>query len=220
MSESPTQCSRRLRIGLTGGIASGKSTVSRIFSELGITVIDADEVSRRVVEPGTPGLAAVVRRFGADVLDADGRLNRAALRARIFADPAARRDLEAILHPLIRAAMDEETAAVSGPYVVLAIPLLVEGGPGDRVDRVLVVDVDEATQIARVVSRDGVPESQARAILAAQASREQRLRAADDVIANGGSVAELRHSVEILHRRYLELAREITQRSAQRRDAD
>ena len=212
MSTNPTPPSRRLRIGLTGGIASGKSTVSRMFSELGIAVIDADELSRQVVEPGTRGLAAVVRRFGPDVLDADGRLNRAALRARIFADPAARRDLEAIMHPLIRAAMDEQAAAVPGPYVVLAIPLLVEGGRSDRVDRLLVVDVDEATQIARVVSRDGVPESQARAILAAQASREQRLRAADDVICNGGSVAELRHSVEILHQRYLELAREITKR--------
>jgi len=209
-----------LRIGLTGGIASGKSTVSRMFSELGIAVIDADEVSRRVVEPGTPGLAAVVRRFGREVLDVDGRLNRAALRARIFADPAARRELEAILHPLIRAAMDEDVAAAPGPYVVLAIPLLVEGGRSDRVDRLLVVDVDEATQIARVVSRDGVPESQARAILAAQASREQRLRAADDVICNGGSVAELRHSVEILHRRYLELAQKGAKKPNRRHDAD
>ena len=198
---------KRLRIGLTGGIASGKSTVSRIFSELGVSVIDADEVSRRVVEPGTSGLAALISRFGRDILGPDGRLDRAALRARIFTDPAARRDVEAILHPLIRAAMDADAAASQGPYVILAIPLLVEGGRGNRVDRVLVVDVDEATQIARVVNRDGVPEAQARAILAAQASREQRLNAADEVIRNDGSVADLRHQVQILHQRYLDLVR-------------
>ena len=196
-----------LRIGLTGGIASGKSTVSRIFGELGVPVIDADEVARDVVEPGTPGLAAVAQRFGPQVLDANGRLNRGALRAQIFSDPAARRDLEAILHPRIRARMDERVAACSAPYVLLAIPLLVEGGPSDRVQRVLVVDVDEATQVARVVARDGVPETQARAILAAQASRGQRLAMADDVIANSGSVADLRQAVENLHAKYLQLAR-------------
>lgn len=195
-----------LRIGLTGGIASGKSTVSRIFGKLGVPVIDADEVSRQVVEPGTAGLAAVVQRFGPQVLDEHGRLQRATLRTMIFGDAVARRDLEAILHPRIRGRMDELAAAAAGPYVILAIPLLVEGGPSERVDRVLVVDVDEATQLARVVARDGVPEAQARAILAAQASREQRLRAADDVISNAGSVAQLRQSVEQLHRRYLQLA--------------
>lgn len=205
-SAPPAARAAALRIGLTGGIASGKSTVSRIFSDLGVPVIDADEVAREVVLPGSDGLAAVVQRFGSQVLDEQGRLNRAALRAQIFSDPAARRDLEAILHPRIRARMDELAAAAHGPYVLLAIPLLVEGGPSDRVARVLVVDVDEATQLARVVARDGVPEAQARAILAAQASREQRLRAADDVISNAGTVAELRQSVEKLHARYLALA--------------
>ncbi len=196
-----------LRIGLTGGIASGKSTVSRIFGELGAPVIDADEVAREVVEPGTAGLAAVVQRFGPQVLDEAGRLNRAALRAQIFSDPAARRDLEAILHPRIRARMDEQAAACSAPYVILAIPLLIEGGPRDRVQRVLVVDVDEATQVARVMARDGVPETQARAILAAQASRAQRLALADDVITNSGPVADLRQAVEKLHAKYLQMAR-------------
>ncbi|MBS0400403.1 MAG: dephospho-CoA kinase, partial [Proteobacteria bacterium] len=156
--------------------------------------------------PGTAGLAAVVKRFGEDMLDADGRLDRAALRRKIYADESARRDLEAFLHPMIRAAMDAEATIASGPYVVLDIPLLVEGERTDQVDRVLVVDVDEATQIGRVVRRDGVPESQARAILAAQASREQRLRAADDVVHNEGSLAALKQAVESLHQRYLALA--------------
>lgn len=198
----------RLRVGLTGGIASGKSTVSRLFAELGVPIVDADEISRRVVEPGTPGLAAVVGRFGHEVLDSAGRLDRAALRARIFADASARRDLESILHPQIRETMDADVQAAVGPYVMLAIPLLVEGNGRNRVDRVLVVDAEEDTQLGRVVARDGVPESQARAILAAQASRARRLAAADDVIRNEGSVADLRRAVESLHQRYLRLAHE------------
>jgi len=196
----------RLRIGLTGGIASGKSTVAGVFKRLGVPVIDADEVARRLVEPGTAGLAAVAGRFGEDLLGPDGKLDRAALRARIFADPAARRDLEAILHPLIRATMDAEAAGTPGPYVVLDIPLLIESGGIDRVDRVLVVDVDEATQVGRVMHRDGVTDVQARAILAAQATREQRLRAADDVVHNEDSLAALKQAVESLHQRYLALA--------------
>lgn len=206
MNPGQTGSTHRLRIGLTGGIASGKSTVADIFRSLGVPVIDADRISRQVVEPGTAGLAAVVKRFGEDMLDADGRLDRAALRRKIYADEGARRDLETILHPLIRATMDAEAAIAPGPYVVMDIPLLVEGGRIDQVDRVLVIDVDEATQVARVVRRDGVPESQARAILAAQASREQRLRAADDVIRNDRPLPELRPAVESLHRRYLALA--------------
>jgi dephospho-CoA kinase len=202
-----TQPARRvLRIGLTGGIASGKSTVSEAFTQLGIPVIDADVVAREVVAPGTPGLQAVVRRFGDQVLDSAGALNRSALRAVIFQDPQARRDLETLLHPLIRSRMDDLADAAIGPYVVMAIPLLVEGGPSDRVDRVLVVDTDESAQVRRVVSRDHVDEAQARAILAAQASRTQRLSAADDVLENRGSVAELRQAVEKLHQRYLQLA--------------
>lgn len=197
---------RVLRIGLTGGIASGKSTVSRTFTELGIAVIDADEVAREVVAPGTPGLAAVVRRFGIAVLEASGALNRSALRAQIFEDPAARRDLESILHPLIRRRMDELADAASGPYIVMAIPLLVEGGQQGRVDRVLLIDADESTQLQRVMSRDNIPQAQAQAIVAAQASRAQRLKRADDVIANTGTVAELRQAVEKLHGRYMQLA--------------
>ena len=198
---------RPLRIGLTGGIASGKSMVTQRFAELGVPVIDADVASRSVVEPGKPGLAQVVRRFGVGVLDADGRLDRRALRSLIFKDSSLRQALDAILHPLIRAEMEREAAEANGPYVVMAIPLLVEGGsPGKRVDRVLVVDADEALQIQRLRARDGSSEDEARAILVSQASRTARLAAADDVLLNTGSVAELRQAVDRLHEQYLQQA--------------
>ena len=199
--------SPRLRIGLTGGIASGKSTVTQRFAELGVPVIDADVAARNVVERGKPGLEQVVRRFGPGVLDASGNLDRAALRALIFSDSASRQALDAILHPLIRADMEQQAAMVNGPYLVMAIPLLIESGRArDRVDRVLVVDVDEALQLKRVQARDGSSETHARAILAAQASREARLAAADDVLRNSGSVADLRQAVDRLHEKYLHLA--------------
>jgi dephospho-CoA kinase len=197
----------RLRIGLTGGIASGKSTVTQRFAELGIPVIDADMASRTVVEPGTSGLAQVVKRFGPQIVDAAGQLDRRALRNLIFNDPTARKALDGILHPLIRVEMEREAALAKGPYVVMAIPLLVEGGePHQRVDRVLVVDTDETLQIQRVQARDGTSIEQARAILASQASRAARLAAADDVLANTGSVAELRQAVDRLHEQYLQLS--------------
>ena len=196
----------RLRIGLTGGIASGKSTVARRFMELGIPVIDADESSRVVVAPGQPGLEQVVQRFGPGVLSAEGELDRRALRNLIFADPGKRRDLEAILHPLIRADMERRAAGAVGAYLVMAIPLLVESAARDRVDRILVVDADEASQLARLTARDSISLEQARAILAAQASRESRLKAADDVLVNSGTVAQLRAAVDRLHQRYLRLA--------------
>ncbi len=196
----------RLRIGLTGGIASGKSTVARRFTELGIPVIDADESSRIVVAPGQPGLEQVIQRFGPGVLSAEGELDRRALRNLIFADPGKRRDLEAILHPLIRADMERRAAGAVGAYLVMAIPLLVENAARDRVDRILVVDADEAAQLERLTARDSVSLEQARAILAAQASRESRLKAADDVLVNSGTVAQLREAVDRLHQRYLRLA--------------
>jgi dephospho-CoA kinase len=198
---------RRLRIGLTGGIASGKSTVSQRFLELGVPVIDADLAARAVVEPGTPGLALVANRFGPSVLDANGNLDRAALRNLIFKDPAARKSLDAILHPLIRAAMEKQAENVPGPYLVMVIPLLVESGNArDRVDRVLVVDVDEAVQLQRVQARDGSSPEQAGAILAAQSSRSGRLAAADDVLPNSMTVADLRQAVDNLHQKYLQIA--------------
>src|SRR5271155_10493 len=198
---------RPMRIGLTGGIASGKSTVSQRFAELGVPVIDADVASRAVVLPGTPGLSRIVRRFGPEILGADGELDRRALRNLIFDHPDSRRDLDAILHPLIRAEMETRAAAAVGPYLVMAIPLLVEGGGArGRVDRVLVVDVDEATQLQRVQARDAIGAEQARAILASQASRAARLAAADDVLPNTGSVTDLRQAVDVLHQQYLRLA--------------
>ena len=198
---------RPLRIGLTGGIASGKSRVTQRFAELGVPVIDADVASRNVVEPGKPGLDQVVQRFGQGVLDAGGRLDRRALRNLIFNDSSLRQALDAILHPLIRAEMEREAAAATGPYVIMAIPLLIEGGSTDkRVDRVLVVDADEALQIQRLQARDGSSEEQARTILASQASRAARLAAADDVLLNTGTVAELRQAVDRLHEQYLQLA--------------
>jgi dephospho-CoA kinase len=198
---------RLLRIGLTGGIASGKTTVTQRFAELGVPVIDADVASRNVVQPGTPGLAQVVQRFGVGVLDADGRLDRRALRNLIFEDSSLRRALDAILHPLIRADMEREAAQAQGPYVIMAIPLLVEGGgAGKRVDRVLVVDADETLQIQRLQARDGSSQHEARAILNSQASRAARLAAADDVLLNTGTVADLRQAVDRLHEQYLQFA--------------
>ena len=197
----------RLRIGLTGGIASGKSTVTKRFAELGVPVIDADIVSREVVEPRTPGLAQVLQRFGPQVLGESGRLDRKALRDVIFNDSDSRQALDAILHPLIRAEMEKQAAAAKGPYVVMAIPLLIEGGNAHkRVDRVLVIDLDEGLQIQRVQARDGSSPEQARAILASQATRADRLKAADDVISNTGTVADLRQAVDRLHEQYLQLS--------------
>jgi dephospho-CoA kinase len=196
----------RLRIGLTGGIASGKSTVEERFVELGVPVVNADDSSRLVVARGQPGLVAVTAAFGDSVLTADGELDRRALRTLIFANPARRKELEAILHPLIRDDMARRAASADGPYVVLSIPLLVEGGARDRIDRVLVVDVDEDVQLQRLMARDSVSEAEARATLAAQASRAMRLKAADDVLVNAGTVPDLRQAVDRLHGRYLELA--------------
>jgi dephospho-CoA kinase len=202
--------SPRLRIGLTGGIASGKSTVEQRFIELGVPVINADHSARTVVAPGHPGLAAVVERFGKQVLTPHGELDRPALRARIFADARERQALEAILHPLIRADMERCATLAQGPYLVLSIPLLVEGILRDRgtarVDRILVVDVDEAVQLERLMSRDSIGIEQARAIVASQASRAERLRVADDVLENSGTVPELRQALDRLHAEYLRRA--------------
>jgi dephospho-CoA kinase len=197
----------RLKIGLTGGIASGKSTVERRLTELGVPVINADDSARAVVARGEPGLAAVVERFGTGVLTPRGELDRPALRELIFRSPGERRDLEAILHPLIREHMERQALGTTGPYLVLSIPLLVEGGTArDRVDRILVVDADESQQLERLMARDSVSAEQARAMVAAQAARADRLKAADDVLVNTGSIPELRQAVDDLHRRYLELS--------------
>ena len=195
-----------LRIGLTGGIASGKSTVADLFGALEVPVIDTDKIAREVVEPGQPPLEKLVERFGTGILTPDGHLDRPKLRDIVFSDPKARADLEALTHPAIGSAVEAMAAAAGGPYQILVIPLLVEKGLGKRLDRVLVVDCPETLQLQRLQARDGSSPAQAQAILDAQASRTARLKAADDVIRNESDVAALRQQVEALHRRYLELA--------------
>jgi dephospho-CoA kinase len=196
------------RVALTGGIASGKTTVANMFAERGVPLIDTDVIARQVVEPGQPALAEVIAAFGVDVLDADGRLDRRRMRARIFSDPTARQRLEAILHPAIRAEMERRSQEAVGPYQVLVIPLLAEGKRRDHVDRVLLVDVPEELQIQRLLMRDRVSHEQARASLDAQATRAERLALADDVVRNSGCVDDLRNEVAKLHAKYLALAAE------------
>jgi dephospho-CoA kinase len=199
---------RVFRVGLTGGIASGKSTAANFFGALGVPILDSDQVARDVVEPGQPPLERLVERFGRSILTPDGHLDRPALRAIVFSDPKARADLEALTHPAIGAAMEARSAAAGGPYQILVIPLLVEKNLRAHVDRVLVIDCDEQLQIERLRARDGSTAEQARAILNAQASRAARLKATDDVIHNDSDMSAVREQVVTLHARYLALAQQ------------
>lgn len=194
------------RVGLTGGVASGKSTVAGMFAALGVPVIDTDVIAREVVAPGTPGLAAVAAAFGPGVLLPDGALDRRRLRSLVFADPGRRRELESILHPRILERMEALCAASGGPYQVLVIPLLLESGLAVRVDRVLVVDCSESVQRERLMVRDGESAESAGRILAAQLDRQARLAGADDVLANAGTRDDLRRRVLELHAAYLQSA--------------
>jgi dephospho-CoA kinase len=198
--------SRVFRVGLTGGIASGKSTAAKFFGALGVPIIDTDQVARDVVEPGQPPLERLVERFGRSILTEDGHLDRPALRNIVFSDPKARADLEALTHPAIGAAVEARSATAGGPYQILVIPLLVEKGLGSQLDRVLVVDSTEELQVRRLQARDGSTLDQAKAILNAQASRSARLKAAHDVITNEGDMSAVREQVAALHAKYLELA--------------
>jgi dephospho-CoA kinase len=200
---------RPYRIGLTGGIASGKSTAAKFFGALGIPILDSDQIAREVVEPGQPPLERLVARFGPSILTPDGHLDRPALRDIVFSDPMARADLEALTHPAIGAAMEARSAAAGGPYQVLVIPLLVEKNLSSHVDRVLVVDCDEELQVRRLRDRDGSTPEQAQAILGAQAPRAARLRAADDVITNEADMSAVQDQVAALHTRYLKLATQL-----------
>ena len=194
-------------VAITGGIGSGKTTIANQFAALGIEVVDADLIAREVVAPGTPALAAIVNHFGAEMLTEQGLLDRRALRERIFSDPAAKSWLNALLHPIIRSEMLRQCAAVSSPYCLLVVPLLVENRLTELADRVLVIDVDEATQIERTCRRDGVSREQAQAILASQANRSERLAMADDVLDNqSGTTETIRARILALHETYLAFA--------------
>jgi dephospho-CoA kinase len=204
VSDSNTQ--QPLRIGLTGGIASGKSTVAEQFSKLGIPIIDTDIIAREVVAIGSPGIEEVQKRFGDGVIDESGNLDRAAMRKLIFLDDAARSDLEAILHPRIGAEVRRQAETVGGPYQIIAVPLLVSSQLLQFVDRVLVVDCEESTQLERLLKRDAGTIGEAQRILAAQSSRDERLAIADEVVTNDSDLQHLQDQVTALHAAYLHLA--------------
>ena len=194
-------------VGLTGGIGSGKSAAATLFEQLGAAVVDTAAIAHELTAPGGAAIAPIRAAFGDEVIDARGALDRAAMRRKVFADAQAKARLEAIIHPMIRAEADRRCAAAAAPYVVLVVPLLVEsGGYRSRVQRIAVVDCPEEVQVVRVMSRSGLSAEEARAIMAAQVGRDQRLAAADDIIDNGGDLSALRPQVEALHRRYLEMA--------------
>ena len=196
-----------LRIGLTGGIASGKSAGSDCFASLGVPVIDTDLISRELVQPGTEGLQQVIENFGESVLDETGKLDRARLRAIVFASDDKRQLLEDILHPAIRNRVEELVAEITqAPYVIIVIPLLLETRYPIPVDRVLLVDMDEDLQLERLIQRDNLNREQARAMLRAQTTRQQRLKNADDIIRNNGSIEELHAQLRTLHHDYLVMA--------------
>jgi dephospho-CoA kinase len=194
-------------IALTGGIGSGKSSAAAIFRELGAAIIDTDEISHRLTAPGQAGARAVSAQFGASCLRADGALDRDRMRELVFSDPAARKKLEAILHPMIRAEVNAAVQAAHAPYVVIVVPLLVETGAyRDLARRILVIDCSEEQQVARVIERNGLSAGAARAIMASQSSRADRLKHADDIVRNEAGLAALRAEVAALHQRYLDLA--------------
>ncbi len=192
---------------LTGGIASGKTAISALFAEKGIQVVDTDVIARALVEPGEPALTEIVSEFGAEVLKPDGSLDRKHMRQLIFSDPLNKQKLEAILHPAIRESSRHQLILASSEYCILVVPLLAESGGKYLGDRVLVVDVEDETQLLRVMNRDGITREQAESILAAQADRGERLAFADDVVVNDADLANLARKVNVLHASYLQLAR-------------
>lgn len=194
-------------VGLTGGIGSGKTFVARLFAERGVTVVDTDEIAHGLTAAGGKAIAAIRNQFGADYISEEGALDRARMRSLVFAEPDAKKKLEAILHPMIRAEAEHRAAVSSGHYVIFVVPLLIESAMWrQRVSRILVVDCAEHTQLIRVMKRSGLSEDQVRAIMATQVSRDKRLAAAQDVILNDGSLDDLLPQVERLHAMYLRLA--------------
>ena len=202
-----------LLIGLTGGIGSGKSTVARLFAELGAGIIDTDEIARQLTAAGGEAMPAIKTQFGPEYVEPSGAMNRPAMRRKVFTDAAAKLRLETILHPMIRGKVRDLLVSANQPYLLLVVPLLVEtGGYRDIVRRVLVVDCPEVAQIARTMARSGLSRVEVEAILASQSSRAQRLARADDVITNDADIDSLRAQVESLHQCYLRLAEESTKR--------
>ena len=197
-----------LRIGLTGGIGSGKTTVADMLANHGVPVIDADEIARALVAPHQPAYDEIIEAFGRDIVDGDGNIDRDKLRRLVFDDTQRRRELEAILWPRVRTEIHHQSVELDAPYCIIVIPLLIEADQLDLVERVLVVDLDEEKQLQRVGARIGLSEAEVRKIIAAQIERSERLRHADDVIENNADMASLKAQVEKLHRRYLALARE------------
>ena len=199
-----TARSRPYIVGLTGGIGSGKSAAAERFAALGATIVDTDVIAHALTAPGGEAMPRIRDAFGDGVIAADGSLDRNAMRALAFADPKARKRLEAILHPMIREESERQCAAASGDYVILAVPLLIESGTyRERCDRVCVVDCPETLQVARVQARNGLTDPQIRAIMAAQASRDERRAAADDIVDNGGTLDQLYAQIDALHQRYV-----------------
>ena len=195
-------------VGLTGGIGSGKSAAAAEFERLGATVVDTDAIARELTQSGGSALPSIEQLLGSEVLDPRGAMNRKKVRDRVFADPAARKALEALLHPMIREESQRRISAAQGPYVIHVVPLLVESSDyRRRVDRVLVIDAPEEVQIQRVRGRSGLSEDEVRAIIASQATRAERLAAADDVIENRGSIDALRKQVSAYHQKYLRYSR-------------
>lgn len=195
-----------LVIGLTGGIGSGKTAASDYLASKGITVVDADLAARVVVEPGRPALAAIRQRFGDGVIQADGTLDRRALREIVFADSAARKDLEAITHPAIGEEIVRQLHASTSPYTLLVSPLLLESSQHKLANRILLIDVPEAVQLSRTASRDKVTEAQVKAIIAAQMPREEKRRRADDIVMNDADLATMHQQLDALHATYLKMA--------------
>jgi dephospho-CoA kinase len=200
----------QLVIGLTGGIGSGKTAVSDLFQQKKIDIIDADVIAREVVEPGQPALKAIADHFGKDILLQNGALDRPKMREIAFANNENKEWLNALLHPLIRARMQSQTASAKSPYCILSVPLLVENKMSSMVSRVLVVDIDQSLQIQRASKRDQQTSQQLAKIVAAQASREERLAVADDVIDNSGDLPKLKKQVDALHISYVELANNLS----------
>lgn len=198
-----------LAVGVTGGIGCGKTEVAKRFEKLGVPVIDADQITRELVEPGSAVLAAIIARFGDDMLSPEGELDRTKLRQIIFQDPKSRQDLEQLLHPRVKEEILRRIHVLSAhPYCLVVIPLMVETGMESLVDRVLVVDCEDAQQVNRVTARDGSPEDAVRAIMATQAARQTRLAKASDIIRNTGTFDELQQEVEQFHQQFVDLSRQ------------